>query len=531
MAPGHVSSREADGTPGRRLARTVERIAPPAERSAITSIDTVSESELLQRPAKPYRVSLGTFLPIMSLRHTHLITLISLFVLPALSTAQIEGEPPLKDPEPVIEVKQESNADQAIESRIENIFSKIDGITEVEVLVNAGVVTLSGDVSNEKLARDAQDIAIRTAGVVTVEDEINRTLDVRGNVTPLLNRAQEWIRIVFRAIPLMILAGLLLFVFVLTGGWLSRRSSFWKRIAPNPFLAELISQAVRIVVIGIGAMVAMNLLGGSRYVNAVLGGAGVIGIAIGFAVRDSMENYVSSIMLSVRQPFRAKDHVIIDDREGIVARLTSRATILMTLDGNHLRIPNSIVFKGIILNYTTNPDRRFDFELGVDASDNPLAAMKVGMEALRSHDFVLDEPAPSSFITTVGDSNIVVRFQGWVNQKDTDFSKARSRAITSVKAILETQGFTLPEPIYRLRFDQQPAASLGSELSERSSAAVKKAIGSPVSATPIPRAGDADLDFDVSPDKHIAEKINKERSQGRFQEQETDLLDEGRPHE
>src|SRR3546814_11391197 len=71
-------------------------------------------------------------------------------------------------------------------------------------------------------------------------------------------------------------------------------------------------------------------------------------------------------MLSRRQPFRANDHVVIEGHEGRVVRLTSRATILMTLEGNHLRIPNSTVFKAVILNYTRNPERRFDFELGIE---------------------------------------------------------------------------------------------------------------------------------------------------------------------
>ena len=80
--------------------------------------------------------------------------------------------------------------------------------------------------------------------------------------------------------------------------------------------------------------------------------------------------------------------VVIDDHEGKVIRLTSRSTILMTLDGNHLRIPNTIVFKAVILNYTRNPERRFEFDLGVDAADDPVAAMQLGLDRLKSMPFV-----------------------------------------------------------------------------------------------------------------------------------------------
>lgn len=146
--------------------------------------------------------------------------------------------------------------------------------------------------------------------------------------------------------------------------------------------------------------------------------------------------------------------MVINDHEGIVVRLTSRATILMTLDGNHLRLPNSEVFKGTILNYSKNPERRFTFELGVDANNDPLAAIKVGLDAIDGLEFVLKEPKATAVIKEVGDSNILLGFQVWVNQTTTDFSKARSVAIRETKHALENNGFNLPEPIYMMNFDQ-----------------------------------------------------------------------------
>ena len=200
--------------------------------------------------------------------------------------------------------------------------------------------------------------------------------------------------------------------------------------------------------------------------TAAMAAAGVIGLAVGFAVKDTIENYIASIMLSIRQPFRPNDHVVIDDKEGRVLRLTSRATILMTLDGNHLRIPNATVFKAVILNYTRNPKRRFDFELGVDADDDPLAAIETGLATLKSHDFVLDDPAPFACIQQVGDSNIVILYAGWVDQEKTSYMQARSVALASVKTALEAAGFALPEPIYRLRFDNGAAMNISEATSQ-----------------------------------------------------------------
>lgn len=343
--------------------------------------------------------------------------------------------------------------DNEIRERIKGIFSEIDGLQEVDVKVNQGVVTLSGETPNEKKAQQALKLAGRVGSVVTVEDNISRTLDVQDNVTPVVKDLKARTQALIKALPLLLVAFLVFAMVAWFGAWLSARDSIWQKLTPNPFVAELLSQTIKVIFIVIGLILGLSLMGAEAIIGTLLGGAGVVGIAVGFAVKDTIENYISSLMLSVRQPFRARDQVVINGQEGIVVRLTSRATILMTLDGNQLRIPNSEVFKGTILNYTKNPERRFTFELGVDANDDPIAAIKVGLDAINDLEFVLSQPKASANIEQVGDSNIVLSFQVWVDQSKTDFSKARSIAIREAKHALEDQGFSLPEPIYRLRFN------------------------------------------------------------------------------
>jgi small-conductance mechanosensitive channel len=296
---------------------------------------------------------------------------------------------------------------------------------------------------------------------------------------------------------------------------------FWRRLTPNPFVGDLWAQLVRVTGVVLGIVLALNLIGATTLMATVLGGAGVIGIALGFAVRDALENYISSIMLSLRQPFRANDHVVVDGHEGKVVRLTSRATILMTLDGNHLRIPNSIVFKAVILNYTRNPERRLEFELGVDANDDPGAAISTGVGALAALDFILVDPAPSGVIVTVGDSNIVLRFMAWIDQSNADFLKARSRAIRATKMAVEAAGFTLPEPIYRLRLDQLPELPQSQVVHPGRDASAAQG-----GAAAHPSVGGGDQ-MSVRPDDHIDERIEAERRET----SEEDLLTPKRPIE
>ncbi|MCA8891240.1 MAG: mechanosensitive ion channel [Hyphomonas sp.] len=428
-------------------------------------------------------------------------------------------EPPV-DPTPAIQTPPPQASDSEIKTRISDIFAEIATLRRVTVEVNHGVVTLGGEVASSAAVTRAEEIALRVNGVVTVENQIERRLAVEDSSTPIFGGPSGRLQKVYRALPLYGVSLGVFLVIALLGHLLASWRSFWRLILPNPFLVELVSGAFRIVMLLVALIAAMNILGATAMMGTILGGAGVIGLAIGFSVRDTLENYISSIMLSVRQPFRANEHVVIDQHEGKVMRLTSRSTVLMTLDGNHLRIPNSTVFKAVILNYTRNPERRFQFDLGVDAADDPVAAMQLGLDRMKALPFVMKDPEPEAFIQTVGDSNIVLRFMGWVDQRETNFAKGRGLAIAATKDALESGGFTLPEPIYRVRFDS------GVEDALKSTKPDGRAASSP--EQPRPKAPlDTSEAADVAADNTIDEKVDAERASSK----EADLLNEQSPVE
>ncbi|QJB70280.1 mechanosensitive ion channel family protein [Parasphingorhabdus halotolerans] len=434
--------------------------------------------------------------------------------MPNLASTDASGA---SDPEPIIESEVAGSEDQAIANRLKGIFDEIGGLGEIKINVKAGVVNLSGPIADEATAARAKAIAQRVSGVVTVETGFERNMSVGSNVEPVVDEISDNISGFLSALPLIGIALAVALIVGLLGHFLASLMGFWKRVTPNIFLAELVATTVRVLFIGMGLFIALDILNATAVIGAVLGGAGVIGLAVGFALRDTVDNYVSSIMLSIRQPFRANDHVLIGDREGHVVRLTSRATILMTLDGNHLRIPNSTVFKAEILNYSTNPQRRFTFELGVDAEDDPAAAIETGLRAINEQPFVLDDPEATAEIQKVGDSNIVITFHGWVDQRESDFNKARGAAIRVTKNILEESGFALPEPIYRLRFDgdARPFEQTG-KTQTAAKPAQEKAPTKPATAK-----------VDVSREKHVENLVDSERAV----DPAADLLNDNQPVE
>ena len=399
--------------------------------------------------------------------------------------------------------------DAQVAERLTRILSQLDDTAGVTVAVQDSVVTLAGEAANDAAANRAVEIAQRVDGVVAVEDDITRTLDVTDNVAPVFGSAADWVEGVVRALPLIGAALLVFVLLTLLGRFLAGRTQLLQRFTQNPFILELLGAALKVLFVLLGIIAALNILGATALVGTVLGGAGIIGIALGFGIRDTVENYIASLLLSLRQPFRAQDHVVIDGQEGIVIRLNTRATILMTLDGNHLRIPNAKVFKADILNYSTNPERRFTFQLGVDSADDPVAAIARGKEVMAGLDFVLADPPPAAKIIDVGDSSIVIEYAAWIDQRETGFASARSQAIRDVKEALETGGFSLPEPIYRLKVEGMD---------------VPPAPARKPGPAPAPVAH---IDLNTDAEATIAERVAEERERAG----QTDLLADDAPPE
>ena len=256
------------------------------------------------------------------------------------------------------------------------------------------------------------------------------------------------------ALPSFLLALLVVWLGWKLGSWLSRRAAIERLAARNPFINELTRTTTRWVSTSIALLIALEILDATAVVGAVLGTAGVIGIALGFAFKETLENYLAGVLMSLRQPFAPRDLVMIDGQVGTVVALTSRATILMTPDGNHLRLPNALVFRSVMLNYTRNPSRRFEFDVGVGVREDLIQAQLIGTEELQRLTGGMNDPPPRALIQSLGDSNVQLRFSGWVDQRIHDFWTVRSEAIRHVKLALDAAGMDMPEPIYRVQLSQ-----------------------------------------------------------------------------
>jgi small-conductance mechanosensitive channel len=428
------------------------------------------------------------------------------------------GQPDADAEEPERSISPESSAEQdrALADRLADIFAEVEGLEDITIEVRAGVVRLGGEVVSSAAHQRAVRIANQLQGVVAVQDEIEESRRLGRRLRPVASELRERLLAFVTTLPLLAVAVGVFVLFVLLGRLLSHWEAPFRRLTRNPFAQDLARQAIRLALGLAGALVALEILDATMLFATVAGVATLAGLAASFAFRDLAENYIASVLLSLRQPFLTNEHVSIEGEEGRVVRLTLRATILMNLDGNHVRIPNAAVFKGRILNYTRNPERRFVFDVGVASETDLSRALALGISTLEQIPGLLGEPPPKAWVEALGDWNIVLRFSAWIDQRESDWFKARGEAMRIVKEAFDAAGIQMPEPIVILRSGPAPAVSPAAP------GPSAEAPAAPERPAPL----GAEVEVDISRQNEIEAEVDADRAKGGV-----DLLDASRPQE
>ncbi|WP_138936250.1 mechanosensitive ion channel family protein [Roseovarius arcticus] len=360
-------------------------------------------------------------------------------------TAPTSVDETASDPQKEVAVAP-SVRDTEIEDRLRRILSASKWFTALEVSVREGIVFLDGQAETDERKEWARQLALRTEGVVAVVDQIEVDAQISWDLAPTW---REIDRLADRAkwfAPVTIVSLLILFLaWMLSRGVAAlARHSLRTRI-PSPLLLHFVARVLSIPVLLIGLYLVLQLAGLTRLAVTVLGGTGLVGIILGLAFREIAENSLASILLSVRNPFRAGDWIRVAGHQGIVQSLNMRTTVLMTMDGNHVQIPNALVFTSIIENFSTNPNRRSEFIVGIGYDDSVPDAQAVIIEALRAHPAVLDDPEPNALVDELGASTVDIRVQFWFDGKSYSIFKVRSALMRQVKQALQNAGISMPD--------------------------------------------------------------------------------------
>jgi small-conductance mechanosensitive channel len=208
----------------------------------------------------------------------------------------------------------------------------------------------------------------------------------------------------------------------------------------------MLAGAARWGVIGLGLLIVATIIFPSISPADLLSTLGIGSIAIGFAFKDILQNWLAGLLILLRQPFRQGDQIIVGKHEGTVEHIEARATLIKTYDGRRVIIPNSSVYTDAVTVNTAFPLRRSQYDVGIGYGDDIDQACGIIINAIRGLEGVADDPPPEAFAWELAGSTVNVRVRWWTHSKRSEVVRVQGRVVGAVKKALTEAGIDLPYP-------------------------------------------------------------------------------------
>jgi small-conductance mechanosensitive channel len=369
---------------------------------------------------------------------------------PAVQPKEAQKQPPPNkeelSPAPAKVDVQPVARDGEIRKRLQSVLDATGWFVGPQVRVEEGVVFLSGGTDTAELKKWAGDLARNTQDVVAVANRIEVSQPSVWDFSAARGGLSGLWRDLVGSLPVVVF-GLLILGLSAAAGWLTTRGvrSLLRRRVRAKLLRGVIAFAVGFLVFLAGTYVVLRVSGLTQLALTVVGGTGLIGLAVGIAFRDITENFLASIFLSMQRPFGTGDLIEVAGVTGFVQQLNVRTTVMMSLDGNLVQIPNSTVYKSTLRNFTANPNRREDFVVGIGYDDPIDKAQEIARRVLADHPAVLNDPEPWVLADAFGSATINLRIYFWLDGREHSWLKVRSSVIRLVKLAFQQGGISMPD--------------------------------------------------------------------------------------
>ncbi len=252
--------------------------------------------------------------------------------------------------------------------------------------------------------------------------------------------------------PKLLIAAVVFLIFYVIGSLLRRM--FKRRVLKtlnSSIVATFTGEVLFWLSLIIGSMVAARALGFTNIAGSILAGAGISAIIFGFAFKDILENFLAGFILAIQKPFKVGDIIAIDSFKGPVRALELRSTLMRLADGRDIWIPNALIVKGILTNYTRDGLLRQEFMVGIDMDNDVEKARNVILDYIDTLSTILKKPEPNVLMDEITGSGVNIRVLFWINQvasltkidPEARGESIKSAAMRGTKDVLLANGFGL----------------------------------------------------------------------------------------
>lgn len=274
----------------------------------------------------------------------------------------------------------------------------------------------------------------------------------------------------FFLLPNLVLALIVFVIFFFVGRAvrsLVRRATRRHRQARN--LGLVLGRLAQGLTILVGLFVALSIVIPTFKAGDLVQLLGISGVAIGFAFRDILQNFLAGILILLTEPFQLEDQIVFKDFEGTVEEIQTRATTIRTYDGRRVVIPNAELFTNSVTVNTAFDYRRLEYDVGIGYGDDIEQAKQLMLAAIRSVDEVLTDPAPDVLVMELAESSVNIRARWWIRPpRRIDDLNSRDKVISAIKQKLYVEhGIDLPYPTRQILFHDQTEETDGDRNRQR----------------------------------------------------------------
>ncbi len=292
---------------------------------------------------------------------------------------------------------------------------------------------------------------------------------VSAEITTVWNKIQAMANGFLVLLPNIVLALIVFTIFFFIARTLKqvvRKVTRSHRQARN--LGLVLGRLVQGATILTGLFIALSIVIPSLKANDLVQLLGISSVAIGFAFRDILQNFLAGILILLTEPFQIDDQIVFKDFEGTVEEIQTRATMIRTYDGRRIVIPNSELFTNSVMVNTAFENRRLQYDIGIGYGDDIDTARQLILEAIHETDGVLKNPASDALVVELADSTVNIRARWWVQPpRRAEVLDFQDGVLTNIKNKLTANGIDLPFPTQQILFHDQTEATDGDRTRQR----------------------------------------------------------------
>ena len=288
-----------------------------------------------------------------------------------------------------------------------------------------------------------------------------------------LAKLGQWSADFYLLLPNLMAGFLILLIFIIASYLIRHGLKSYFNRRDRIDLGNILSALIFWFFIVLGIMVVMTIVTPSIRPGDLVSGLGIGSLAIGFAFKDILQNWLAGLLILLRLPFRRGDQIIVGASEGTVVSIEPRATVIKTYDGRIIVIPNTDVYTSHVVVSTAFKLRRIELDITVGYDYNTNDIIKIILDSIAPLDEVMKDPAPQVLCWSLGATSMEMKIRWWVESSRAQEVISRARIVQAIKEAFELNDIDPTDP--QLIFYKEHKAETEPEAKQNKSSQVKKA--------------------------------------------------------